>query len=256
MTKIKTADEIKIMREGGKRLADILGKVLRLIVVGVSTADLNKEAEKLIKEDGDIPAFLNYTPHGALRPYPAALCVSVNDEVVHSIPNESPKILKEGDIVGLDLGLKHKGLVVDSAVTVGVGKISKDAQKLIYATKEALSVGIKASRAGKTIGDIGYAIGQVADRYGYNQPQELGGHGVGKKVQEDPFIANFGERGKGMKLKAGMTLALEPMLIDGGKGVEVDEDGYTVRTADHSLSAHFEHTILITDGNPEILTEI
>ena len=253
---IKTKEEIEIMREGGRRLAGILEQVVQLTVPGVSIAKLNEEAEKLIVEGGDEPSFLGYTPEGARRPYPATLCVSINDEIVHGIPNEGEKILKEGDIVGLDLGLKHKGLFLDTAVTVGVGEVSKEDQKLINITKEALMVGINAARAGNTVGDIGYAIEQFEEQYGYGSTSELGGHGVGHKVAEDPYIANFGEKGEGETLKAGMVLALEPMLNAGDERIVLSEDDYTYKTADGKNSAHFEHTILVTDDKAEVLTKI
>lgn len=252
---VKTKEEIEIMREGGKRLADILAQVASLAIPGVNTAKLNEEAERLIREGGDKPSFLGYTPEGASRPYPATLCVSVNDEIVHGISNEGDRALKEGDIVGLDLGLKHKGLFLDTAVTVGVGEISKEDQKLINITKQALVVGIKAVRAGNTIGDIGYAIEKFAEPYGYGIPVELGGHGIGHNVHQMPHIPNYGDRGEGEELKPGMTLALEPMLNIGSAKIKLDKDGYTYKTADGENSAHFEHTVLVTEGDPEILTK-
>ena len=253
---IKTKEEIEIMREGGKRLAEILQKVSEEAKAGINVSVLDELAEKLIREGGDEPSFLDYTPEGASRPYPATPCVSVNDEIVHGIPNEGGRVLKEGDIVGLDLGLKHKGLFLDTAVTVGVGEINKADQKLMNITKEALMVGIKAARAGNTVGDIGYAIDEFVKDYGYGSPVELGGHGVGHKVAEEPYIANYGEKGEGEKLKAGMVLALEPMLNLGDSRIELADDDYTYKTADGTNSAHFEHTILVTAGNPEILTKV
>jgi len=253
---IKTKEEIEIMREGGKRLAEILQRVSDEVKPGIKIEVLDNLAEKLIREGGDEPSFLGYTPEGASRPYPATLCVSVNDEIVHGIPNEGNRVLKEGDIVGLDLGLKHNGLFLDTAITVGVGEISKADQKLINITKEALMVGIKAARVGNTVGDIGYAIEEFNKQYGYGLPVELGGHGVGHKVAEEPYIANYGEKGKGPKLKAGMVLALEPMLNIGDSRIKLSKDDYTYTTADGKNSAHFEHTILITEGDPKILTKI
>lgn len=253
---IKTKEEIETMREGGKRLAFILNKIASLVKPDISAEELNKEAEKLIREGGDKPSFLNYTPEGAERPYPATLCVSVNDEIVHGIPNEKEKILKEGDIVGLDLGLKHRGLFLDMAITVGVGEINKEDQKLINATKEALDIGIKNAREGNTVGDISFAIGKFIKKAGYSTPYELGGHGVGHKVAEEPYIPNIGDKGRGMKLKAGMVLALEPMLNADDSRIVLAEDGYTYKTANSKKSAHFEHTILITKNKAEILTKI
>jgi methionyl aminopeptidase len=253
---IKTKEEIEIMREGGKRLAEILQKVAQGAMPEVNISTLNDLAEKLIRDGGDIPSFLDYTPEGSSRPYPATLCVSINDEIVHGIPNEEDRVLKEGDIVGLDIGLKHKGLFLDTAITVGVGEVSKEDQKLMNITKEALQVGINAARAGNTVGDIGYAIEQFAEQYGYGFPLELGGHGVGHKVAEEPYIANYGDKGTGPKLKAGMVLALEPMLNAGDSRIILAEDDYTYKTADGKNSAHFEHTILVTEDKAEILTKI
>jgi len=259
---IKTKEEIEILREGGKRLATVLHKVKEKVLPGVSTKELDVYAEKLIREMGDEPAFLNYRPAGAKTPFPSSLCVSVNDEVVHGIPS-SNRVLKEGDIVSLDLGLKHKGLFTDMAMTVGVGEISANSKKLLETTKRALSVGIDAAQGGNTIGDIGYAIERfVRSRKDKNKNMQYGivevlsGHGVGRAIHEDPYIPNFGKRGKGEKLIPGMVVALEPMLNNGTKNVTIDEDGYTIRTADGKKSAHFEHTILITEGEPEILTKI
>lgn len=250
----QTEKERHTLREGGKRLARVLRLVAEIVKPGVTTSELNELAEKLIRDGGDTSAFLHYTPDGVKKPYPATLCVSVNDEIVHGIPNEHPRTLVKGDIVGLDCGLTHNGLILDSAVTVSVGKIDSSAQKLIKVTKEALSVGIAAARVGNTIGDIGHAIESFAKPYGYGIVRELGGHGVGKRVHEEPSIPNYGTPGSGMKLISGMVLALEPMLNEGTENITLDSDGYTFKTADGKISAHFEHTILVTDGEPEILT--
>jgi methionyl aminopeptidase len=254
---IKTPEEIEIIREGGKHLATVLYKVKEIVKPGISTKDLDLYAEKLIRELGDTPAFLNYQPDGANKPYPASLCVSVNDEVVHGIPNKN-RILKEGDIVSLDLGLKHKGLFTDMAITVGVGEINMANQKLLNITEQALQIGIDAAHGGNTTGDIGYAIESFihAQNNKYGIVEVLAGHGVGRAVHEDPYIPNFGKRGKGEKLIPGMVVALEPMINLGTKNVTIDADGYTFRTADRKNSAHFEHTILITEGEAEILTKI
>lgn len=250
---IKTKEEIEILREGGKRLATILAKVAKKVAPGVSTWELDQYAYKLIKEGGDEPAFLGYKPDGHHKPYPASLCTSVNNDIVHGIPSKR-KILKEGDIISIDLGLKHKGLFTDHAVTVPVGNITKRNQELLDDTKEALDIGIWAAIGGATVGDVGYAIESfVHNRYGI--VRELSGHGVGIKIHEDPYIPNYGKKGKGQKLIPGMVVAIEPMLNLGGKDIISDDDGYTIRTADGSKSAHFEHTILITDGEPEILTK-
>ncbi|MBP6908438.1 MAG: type I methionyl aminopeptidase [Candidatus Pacebacteria bacterium] len=249
---IKTKEEIDILRAGGKRLSAILAKVAGIVRPGISTYELDQYAYELIKEGGDEPAFLGYKPEGHRKAFPASLCTSVNSEVVHGIPRKD-KILKEGDIICIDLGLKHKGLFTDHAVTVAVGAISKESQKLLDATREALALGIEQAIAGNTVGDIGHAIESfVNKRYGI--VRELSGHGVGKYIHEDPYVPNFGKKGKGAKLIPGMVIAIEPMLNIGRADIVSMSDGYTIKTADGSRSAHFEHTILITEGEPEILT--
>ena len=255
MITIKTPKEIEILREGGKRLAAILRKVKEIIKPGISTKELDDYAFRLIKEMGDLPAFLNYKPEGATKPFPASLCVSVNDEVVHGIPKKD-KILKEGDIVCLDLGLKHGGLFTDMALTAPVGKVSPASLKLMEVTEKALRAGIEAAVAGNTVGDISHAVESLVHPHKYGIVEVLSGHGVGRAIHEDPYIPNFGKRKTGAKLVPGMVLAIEPMINNGTKHVTLDDDGYTVRTADGKKSAHFEHTILITETEPEILTQI
>src|SRR3989344_3885328 len=256
MMSIKTEDDIRILREGGKRLATILHTVAEEVKAGVVAAYLNELAERLIKEGGDTPSFLGYKPKGARRPFPAALCVSVNDEVVHGIPNEAEKILREGDIVALDAGLIHNGLYTDMAITVGVGVIDEKAQKLLEVTKKSLALGIKEIKAGATTGDIGAAIQKFVEPYGFGIVRDLAGHGVGYGVHEDPFIPNFGTKGEGVELKTGMVIAIEPMLNEGSAEVRLDSDGYTYRTQDGSRSAHFEATIVVTEKGSEILTQM
>ena len=258
MITIKTPAEIEILRQGGKRLATVLYKVKEMVKPGVSTKELDDYVFKLIKEMGDTPAFLNYRPLGAKIPFPASLCVSINDEVVHGIPSKK-RILKEGDIVSIDLGLKYKSLFTDMALTVSIGRISSASLKLIEITEKALEIGIQAACVGNTIGDIGYAIesfvrSRKEKKYGI--VEVLSGHGVGRAIHEDPYIPNFGKKGTGLKLIPGMVIALEPMINLGTKNVTLDADGYTFRTADGQNSAHFEHTILITENEPEILTQI
>ncbi len=252
---IKTPKEIEILREGGKRLATVLYKVKEIVKPGISTKDLDSYAFKLIKDMDDEPAFLNYKPEGADFAYPASLCVSVNNEVVHGIPS-ADRILKEGDIVSIDLGLKHNGLFTDMALTVPVGEVSAASAKLIRTTEQALDVGINAAMGGNRIGDIGSAIEHFVRPHRYGIVEVLSGHGVGKAIHEDPYVPNFGKANTGAKLVRGMVIAIEPMLNNGTKNVVLDKDGYTFRTADGKKSAHFEHTILITDGEPEILTRL
>lgn len=250
---IKTPEEIEILREGGKRLARILDMVAKKVAPGINTKELDIYAEKLIRDGGDIPAFLGYTPGGHVKPYPASLCVSVNNEVVHGIP-KAGKILKEGDIVSLDLGLKHRGLFTDHAVTVPVGKITKNDKELLKITKEALMAGIAEARGGGRVGDIGAAVEAFAKHKKYGIVRELSGHGVGKYIHEDPFVPNYGKKGTREKLVPGMVIAIEPMFNLGTDEVVLDKDAWTFRTADGKKSAHFEHTVLITEGEPEILT--
>jgi methionyl aminopeptidase len=252
---IKTPEQIEILRAGGKRLAEILHKVSLKALPGISSWELDEYAEELIRAGGDEPAFKNYKPALHMKPYPASLIVSINNEIVHGIPSRD-RILKEGDIASLDLGIKHKGLFTDHAITVPVGTISKKDTELLRATKEALLVGIDAARAGNTVGDIGYAIQQFVKPYGYGIVRDLSGHGVGVHIHEDPFIPNYGKPGKGEKLVSGMVVAIEPMLNIGADDTMIASDNWTVKTVDGSRSAHFEHTVLITDGEPEILTLI
>jgi methionyl aminopeptidase len=252
----KTFDDIAQLREGGKRLARIVREVSRHVAVGYSVAGLDTLAEKLTREGGDTPAFLGYSPRGAKRPYPASICISVNEEVVHGIPTENPHILKEGDIVSLDYGIMHQGLITDHAITVIAGRGDQKAKRLVKATEESLVAGIKAARAGNHVGDIGAAVQKVAERYGYGIVWELGGHGVGYRVHEEPYIPNFGEPGTGPELVPGMVLAIEPMLTEGLPDVTLMPDDYTFVTKDGSRSAHFEHTIVVTDGAPEVITKI
>lgn len=249
-----TTTQIETATEAGRRLGEVLEKVAGMVVPGVSTQALEDAARTLIEDGGDKAAFLNYTPEGAKRPYPAALCISVNDEVVHGIPNEAPKILKKGDIVSLDLGLVHEGMVMDSALTVVIGKTDEAAYKLLNGTQEALYEAIAVARAGNRIGDISYTIGQALKRHDLGVVTALGGHGVGAHVHEPPYIANDGTEGTGPAIEEGMILALEPIATEGKGRVEIASDGYTYVTKDGSRAAHFEHTILITKGDPVILT--
>ncbi len=251
---IKNKEQIEIIREGGKILAHVLEKVSKKVKVGISTFELDKYAYDLIKEGGDIPAFLNYKPEGAPKAFPATICISVNNEIVHGIPSKA-RILKEGDIVSLDLGLKHKGLFTDHAVTVPVGKISKRDNDLLEKTKKALEIGIWAAEGGATVGDIGHAIESFVNRK-YGIVRELSGHGVGVKIHEDPYVPNYGKAGKGQKLIPGMIIAIEPMLNMGSDHIVSADDNWTIKTADGAKSAHFEHTILIKEGEAEILTKV
>ena len=251
---IKTEKEIQAMRKGGKILAKILEEVAKKVAPGVTTAFLNEEAMRLISAYGARPSFLGYQPKGAPSPYSAALCTSVNDEIVHAIP--SKRKLNEGDIIGLDLGIWHKDMCVDAALTAGVGKISAGAEKLIEIARQSLNEGISVVKNGVKIGDIGCAISSYVENQGFSVIRDLAGHGVGRSPHEDPMILNFGAKGKGQAIASGMTLAIEPMIAEGDWHIKTGADGWTLKTLDGKLSAHFEHTVLVTDEGCEILTQI
>ncbi|MEX0931558.1 MAG: type I methionyl aminopeptidase [Candidatus Paceibacterota bacterium] len=255
MITIKSEKEISVLREGGKKLAHILEVLSKKVVPGVTTEELNSFAEQLIREAGGEASFLGYQPMGAPRPYPASLCVSVNDAIVHGISNENPVTIAKGDMVKIDLGLTYEGLITDSARTVIAGEGDITAKKMVTATYEGLMAGIEAAKGFKNVGDIGYAIKEAVKPSGFFIFKELGGHGVGYSVHEEPFVANVGQRGRGELLKPGMVLALELMLGETTGEIIQDNDGYTYRTKDGSRSTHIEHTIVITDSDPEILTE-
>jgi len=253
---VKTKREIDLLREGGRRLAKILYMVASEVKPGMRVSRLNQMAEDAIKENGDRASFLGYKPEGFARPYPASLCVSINDEAVHGIPNEGDKILEEGDIVTLDMGLIHEEMFTDSAITVPVGEIDPIAQKLIEVTKKALDVGINEARAGKNVGSIGFAIEQYVKREGFVPADDLGGHGLGLSVHEEPYVPNIGPRDRGPRLQPGMVIAIEPIINEGSRRVYLDGDGFTFKTADGKRSAQFEHSLVVTDDLPIILTEL
>jgi methionyl aminopeptidase len=248
---IKTQEEIEIIAEGGKILHDILAQTAALVKPGVSTGELNEFAEKLIYQAGGRPSFKDYGPKK--NPFPAGLCTSVNDVVVHGIPSKNV-ILKVGDIVGLDIGMEYKELYTDHAVTVAVGEITDKAKKLVETTKKCLNLAIKEAAPGKKTGDIGYIIQKTAEDNGFSAIRDLVGHGVGYDVHEEPAVPCFGKKNTGDVLKPGMVIAIEPMLATGEYFLSVDPDGWTIRTADGGLSAHFEHTIAITEKGSKILT--
>lgn len=255
MIHIKSEAEIKILQEAGRRHSEIIRHVASFVAPGISTQKLDDIAKEKISEYGDIASFLGYTPEGVSYPYPASICISINDEVVHGIPGE--RVLQEGDIVTLDLGLTHRGLIVDSAITVPVGEISLEAKNLLSVTRESLNRGIAAATVGNTTGDIGHAIESFIKKSGkkYGIIRILSGHGVGYQVHEDPYIPNYGKPGRGDRLISGMVIAIEPMITCGSEDVYDTEDEYTFITADGSLSAHFEHTIAITEQGPIVLTK-
>lgn len=250
---IKNAEQIKKLKAGGKILAEVLNLVAKNAVAGVSAFDLDKLAEKELLARGATPSFKNYQGRPDEPAFPASLCVSVNQEVVHGMPYKN-KILKEGDIVGLDLGSKYQGLYTDMAVTVGVGKISAKTQKLLDATQESLNNAIARVSPGATTGDIGFATEFIAKKYGFSVVRELVGHGVGLAVHEDPEVPGFGQKGSGVKLTEGLVIAIEPMLTMGKWKIIIANDNWTVETEDKSLAAHFEHTVLVTKNGYEIIT--
>ncbi len=259
MVTIKTAEDIVKLRQGGKILASILRDLRAYAAIGVTSLQMEDMARKLTLEAGARPAFLGYTPQGARRPYPAALCLSVNDVVVHGIPNEGTYIFKDGDIITIDMGISYKDMIVDSAITVGLGTIDEKGKKLLEAGEKALSAAIFVCKPGIKTGDLGQAIEESLDfyhkKYGFTIAEGLGGHGVGYEVHEDPFVPNFGKKNQGVLLKPGMVIAIEPILNEGSGEIKMDDDDYTYRTADGMRSVHFEHTVLITETGVEILTE-
>ena len=244
---IKTAREIELMRQSARLLEDVFASLEAAVRPGISTKEIDRLGEKLIREHGCEPNFLHYNG------YPAAICVSVNDEVVHGIPHNA-HILQEGDIVSLDAGLIYKGYHSDMARTFGVGEISEEAKKLIQVTRQSFFEGIKMAKPGNHLYDISNAIDSYVTPHGYGIVRDLVGHGIGTKLHEDPQVPNFAQKKRGLLLRAGMTLAIEPMINMGRADVEWLDDDWTVVTEDGSLSAHYENTILITDGEPEILT--
>lgn len=250
---IYSSSEIKSIADSGAILAEVFEKTAKEARVGMILKDLDKLAFKLIKELGAEPAFLNYRPSGALKPYSATICASVNDVIVHGLPDNYQ--LKNGDVLKLDSGVKHRGFYSDAAITVGIGTISPEAGKLIKATKMALEEAIKMAKPGNFLGDIGWVIEKVAKKFGVKTIKELTGHGIGRELHEDPTIYNFGKRGKGIELKSGMVLAIEPMFAIGTEKI-IQKKDESWATADGSLSAHFEHTIAITDKGPKVLTQM
>ena len=244
---IKTAREIEKMREAGRLLEQVHDELENFIRPGVSTLEIDQLGEKIIRQMGCIPNFLHYNG------YPASICVSVNDEVVHGIPKAN-RILQDGDIVSLDAGLIYQGYHSDAARTHAVGTISKEAQQLIDVTRQSFFEGIRYAKAGNHLHDISAAIQKYAESFGYGVVRELVGHGIGTHLHEDPQIPNFKTIGRGIRLRPGMTLAIEPMITMGDYAVSVLDDDWTVVTDDNSLAAHYENTVLITEEDPEILT--
>ena len=249
MIVLKTTKELSLMKEAGAVAAGALKAAGAAVEPGVTTEEINRIAHNFIVKNGAIPTFKGYNG------YPAATCISINDEVIHGIPSKS-RIIKAGDIVSIDVGATLNGYVGDNAATFAAGDISPEAQRLCDATRESLYEGIKAAVAGGRLGDIGSTIQRYCEERGFSVVREFTGHGIGKQMHEDPSVPNFGTPGRGVRLLPGMTIAVEPMINMGGAGIRQLPDGWTIKTKDGSLSAHFEHTIAITSNGPVILTKI
>lgn len=249
---LKTEDEIELMRQANRLVGLTLAELAKHIRPGVSTKQLDRIADEFIRDHGAVPTFLNFpNPYGA--PFPASICTSVNDVVVHGIPDEKT-ILKEGDIISIDCGTLLNGFNGDSAYTFTVGEVTQEVRQLLQRTKEALYQGIDNARAGKHVGDISQTVQDYCEAVGYGVVRELTGHGIGRKMHEDPLVPNYGRRGNGPLLKAGMCIAIEPMITMGDRQVVLDSDRWTIRTRDGKPAAHFEHTIAVRKGEAEILS--
>lgn len=252
MISLKSAREIEVMRRANVIVAEILQELKQRVAPGVTTLELDALAEELTLKKKATPAFKGYTVAG--RVFPRSLCASINEEIVHGIP--SPRALREGDIIGLDFGVIYNGFYGDSALTVGVGRVSEDAKRLVEVTERALYNGIEQLHEGKRLGDLGFTVQQTAENAGFSVVRAFVGHGIGKKLHEEPPVPNFGEPDRGLRLKEGMVLAIEPMINAGGSEVEIKEDGWTAVTKDGSWAAHFEHSVAITKNGPYILSQL
>ncbi len=242
---LKTRGEIDLMDEANRIVHRVLDGIDEVIAPGVTTRELDQQAEKIIREAGAVPAFLNY------RGFPATLCTSINDVIVHGIPNDTP--LAAGDIVGVDCGVLYKGYYGDAARTFAVGEISEAARELMDVTRKSLELAVEQVRPGNRLSDIGYVVQKHAESHGFSVVREFVGHGIGAALHEDPQVPNFGNPGKGPRLEPGLVLAIEPMVNAGLAGVKVDADGWTARTPDGELSAHFEVSVAVTDQGPKVL---
>lgn len=246
MIHLKTKEEIELMRQSALLVSKTLGLMAELLEPGISTLELDKKAEEFIRDHGGVPGFLG------LYDFPNTLCMSPNEQVVHGFPNNKP--LKEGDIISIDCGVKMNGFYGDHAYTFAVGEVGAEIEQLLRVTKESLYLGIAECKAGNRMGDIGFAIQQHAEKHGYGVVRELVGHGIGKEMHEGPEVPNYGKRGRGVKLKEGMVLAIEPMINLGSRSIRQLSDGWSIITADKRYSAHFEHDVAIVDGQPDILS--
>ena len=249
---LKSQAEIETMRRASAIVAEVLEALKETVQPGVTTLELDEVAERLTYEKGATPAFKGYAVAGKV--FRHSLCTSVNEEIVHGIPSD--RILKDGDILGMDFGVVYEGFYGDSAVTVGVGRVSAEAERLMRVTETALNEGIEVLREGNRLGDLGSTIQGIAERSGYSVVREFVGHGIGKKLHEEPPVPNYGDAGKGCRLRAGMVLAVEPMVNAGKKEIRILDDGWTAVTRDRSLAAHFEHSIAVTEDGPYVLSRL
>jgi methionyl aminopeptidase len=249
---LKSREEIELMRESALLVSRTLGLIAAKVKPGAIPADLDRLAEEFIRDNGGIPAFKGYRSASGTSKFPSTLCISINSAVVHGIPSDEP--LREGDIVSVDCGVQKNNFFGDHAYTFMIGEVSTEVKQLVEVTRQCLELGIEKMSRGNRIGDISYAIQQHAEKHGYGVVRELVGHGLGKKMHEDPEVPNFGKRGDGPKLKDGMVLAIEPMINLGTRHVKQLGDGWTIVTADGKPSAHFEHNVAVVDGKPEVLS--
>ena len=249
---LKSRAEIETMRRASAIVAEVLEALKEMVQPGVTTLELDEVAERLTYEKGATPAFKGYAVAGKV--FKHSLCTSVNEEIVHGIPSD--RILKDGDILGMDFGVVYEGFYGDSAVTVGLGQVSAEAERLMRVTETALNEGIEMLREGNRLGDLGSTIQGIAERSGYSVVREFVGHGIGKRLHEEPPVPNYGDAGKGCRLRAGMVLAVEPMVNAGKKEIRILDDGWTAVTRDRSLAAHFEHSIAVTEDGPYVLSRL
>lgn len=250
---VKTRREIALMREAGRHVAEILRELALLVQPGVTTKELDRLAEKKLLERGLVSSFKGYDPYG-LPPYPGVICVSVNEEIVHGIPGS--RTIQAGDVVSLDFGVSLEGYHGDSAVTLTVGEVEPERRELVEVTRESLEKAIAQMWAGRRLSDIGHAVQTHVETHGFSVVRDFAGHGIGRRMHEAPWIPNYGAPGRGPRLVPGMVFAIEPMVNVGGPEVRILDDEWTAVTADGSVSAHFEHTVLITEGEPEVLTRV
>ena len=252
MISLKSPREIEVMRAANLIVAEVLAELREHVRPGVTTAELDRVAEELTRRRGAVPAFKGYEVNG--RVFPKSVCLSINEEVVHVIPSEK-RVLQEGDIVGMDFGVCYQGLYGDAAITVAVGQADPASERLMQATREALWAGIEQVQVGHRLGDVSAAIQERVERDGFSVVREFVGHGIGKRLHEEPQVPNFGERDRGVRLREGMVLAIEPMVNAGGPDVIIKADGWTAVTKDRSRSAHFEHSVAVTEKGPYVLSQ-